>query len=145
MFIQLLILFFTLNLFATEELEIIEVQAEEDIHRFTFSTFETISERKLEQQPLGLISPELHSVPGLIASQNGGPGGRVSFFMRGTEARHLSFTLDSLKIKLENGSISCTKDISKSLQDKLKLSKEPKSIQLGKFNFKIRKDLVITT
>ncbi len=98
MFIQLLILFFTLNLFATEELEIIEVQAEKDIHRFTFSTFETISERKLEQQPLGLISPELHSVPGLIASQNGGPGGRVSFFMRGTEARHLSFTLDSLKI-----------------------------------------------
>ena len=54
-------------------------------------------------------------------------------------------SLDSLKIKLENGSISCTKDISKSLQDKLKLSKEPKSIQLGKFNFKSRKDLVITT
>jgi len=54
-------------------------------------------------------------------------------------------SLDSLKIKLENGSISCTKDISRSLQDKLKLSKEPKSIQLGKFNFKSRKDLVITT
>ena len=54
-------------------------------------------------------------------------------------------SLDSLKIRLENGSISCTKDISKSLQDKLKLSKEPKSIQLGKFNFKSRKDLVITT
>lgn len=54
-------------------------------------------------------------------------------------------SLDSLKIKLENGSISCTKDIAKSLQEKLKLSTEPKSIQLGKFNFKSRKDLVITT
>ena len=54
-------------------------------------------------------------------------------------------SLDSLKIKLENGSVSCTKDISKSLQDKLNLSKEPKAIQLGKFNFKSRKDLVITS
>ena len=54
-------------------------------------------------------------------------------------------TLDSLKIKLENGSVFCTKDISKSLQDKFKLIKEPKSIQLGKFNFTSRIDLVITT
>jgi hypothetical protein len=54
-------------------------------------------------------------------------------------------SLDSLKIRLENGSVSCTKDITKLLQDKLKLSKEPKAIQLGKFNFKSRKDLVITT
>lgn len=54
-------------------------------------------------------------------------------------------SLDSLKIKLENGSISCTKDIAKSLQEKLKLSTEPKSIQLGEFNFNSRKDLVITT
>ena len=54
-------------------------------------------------------------------------------------------SLDSLKIKLENGSISCTKDIAKSLQEKLKLRTEPKSIQLGEFNFKNRKDLVITT
>jgi hypothetical protein len=54
-------------------------------------------------------------------------------------------SLDSLKIRLENGSVSCTKDIYKSLQDKLKLSKEPKAIQLGKFNFKSRKDLVITS
>ncbi len=54
-------------------------------------------------------------------------------------------SLDSLKIKLENGSISCTKDLAQSLQEKLNLSTEPKSIQLGKFNFKSRKDLVITT
>lgn len=54
-------------------------------------------------------------------------------------------SLDSLKIKLENGTIFCTNDISKSLREKLKLSKEPKSIQLGKFNFKSKKELVITT
>lgn len=54
-------------------------------------------------------------------------------------------SLDSLKIKLENRSISCTKDIAKLLQEKLKLRTEPKSIQLGQFNFQSRKDLVITT
>jgi hypothetical protein len=54
-------------------------------------------------------------------------------------------SLDSLKINLENGSISCTKDIAKALQQKLNLSKEPKSIHLRAFNFKSRKDLVITT
>lgn len=54
-------------------------------------------------------------------------------------------SLDSLKINLENGSISCTKDIAKALQQKLDLSKEPKSIHLRTFNFKSRKDLVITT
>jgi hypothetical protein len=54
-------------------------------------------------------------------------------------------SLDSLKIKLENGTIFCSKDISKSVQEKFKLSKEPVSIQLGRFNFKSREELVITT
>jgi hypothetical protein len=53
--------------------------------------------------------------------------------------------LDSLKIKLENGSIFCSKDIAKSLQVQFNLKKEPTSIQLGKFNFKNRNDLIITT
>jgi uncharacterized alpha/beta hydrolase family protein len=50
--------------------------------------------------------------------------------------------LDSLKIKLENGSIFCSKDIAKSLQVQFNLKKEPTSIQLGKFNFKNRSDLL---
>jgi hypothetical protein len=53
--------------------------------------------------------------------------------------------LDSLKIRLENGSIFCSKDISKVVQEKFKLSKEPISIQLGRFNFKSGKKLVMTT
>ena len=56
-----------------------------------------------------------------------------------------NITIDSLRIKLENGSVFCSKDIAKSLQVKFNLTKEPTSIQLGKFNFKNRNDLIITT
>lgn len=83
---------------AQTELDTIEVQAEKDIEQFTFTTSDKISTRELENQPLGIVSPELEKIPGLIPNQNGGPGGRVSFFLRGTESRHLSFTLDGLKI-----------------------------------------------
>lgn len=84
--------------FAQTELDVIEVEADKDIEQFTFTTSDKISTRELENQPLGIVSPELEKIPGLIPNQNGGPGGRISFFMRGTESRHLSFTLDGLKI-----------------------------------------------
>lgn len=83
---------------ADTELETIEVEATKDIERFTFDTSTTITEKEIINQPMGLISPALEKVPGLVANQNGGPGGRVSFFIRGTESRHVSFTLDGLKI-----------------------------------------------
>jgi vitamin B12 transporter len=88
----------SIPLFAETNLEPIEVEAEKDVRRFTFSSSHEISSKDLESQPMGLISQEFEKVPGFIPSQNGGPGGRVSFFMRGTEGRHLSFNLDGLKI-----------------------------------------------
>lgn len=94
----LLMCLFSFPLLAQSDLDAIEVKAEKDIKRFTFSSSHEISSRTLESQPLSILSPELEKVPGLIPSQNGGPGGRVSFFLRGTESRHLSFTLDGLKI-----------------------------------------------
>lgn len=83
---------------ADTELDTIEVEATKDIERFTFDTSTTISEKELNDQPMGLIAPAIEKVPGVVANQNGGPGGRVSFFIRGTESRHVSFTLDGLKI-----------------------------------------------
>ena len=93
-----IILFFVSFAFAKTELEPINVEASKDIERFTFTSSSEISQRELENQPLGIISPELEKIPGVIANQNGGPGGRISFFIRGTESRHVSFTLDGLKI-----------------------------------------------
>lgn len=90
--------FFYSFVHSATELELIEVKSEKDIKRFSFNNQETISEEELSQGPLGLMANALEGKSGLIISQNGGPGGRTSFFMRGTEARHLGFVLDGLRI-----------------------------------------------
>lgn len=80
------------------ELEAIEVEASKDVERFTFTPSTTVSETELQKEPIGILSNSIEKLPGVIANQNGGPGGRVSFFIRGTESRHVSFLLDGLKI-----------------------------------------------
>ncbi|MES2527681.1 MAG: TonB-dependent receptor [Bdellovibrionota bacterium] len=93
----ILFFFFSLS-FAAETLDTIEVSASKRIEDYTFSQTENLSKEELETQPLPLVSHVLERVPGLVSSQNGGPGGRTTFFIRGTEARHVSFTLDGLKL-----------------------------------------------
>jgi vitamin B12 transporter len=80
------------------ELEKIQVTAKKIVSDFNFSKPTTINSGQLAAEPSGLIAPQLNQIPGVIASQNGGPGGRVSFFIRGTESRHVAFTLDGLKL-----------------------------------------------
>lgn len=86
--------------FAQEEetLDTIQVVAGKKISDFNFSKPAIIDSTQLEKQPINLIAPALTDVPGVIANQNGGPGGRISFFIRGTESRHVAFTLDGLKL-----------------------------------------------
>ncbi len=79
-------------------LETILVSAKKNVSDFNFSSTEKISSIELDNQPLGLIAPLLSQFSGVVANQNGGPGGRVSFFIRGTESRHVAFTLDGLKL-----------------------------------------------
>ncbi len=95
---MIILCLFSFPSLAETHLDPIEVQAKKDIKRFTFSVSEEISSAEMESQPLGILSPQLEKIPGLISGQNGGPGGRITFFLRGTESRHLSFNLDGLKI-----------------------------------------------
>ena len=80
------------------ELEAIEVTAEKDVDLFTTGKSTVVPTHQLEARPTALLSGTFDGVQGLVATQNGGPGGRVSFFLRGTESRHVSFTLDGLKL-----------------------------------------------
>lgn len=80
------------------DLEPIEVRAQKSVSAFNFSKPEVINSTQLESDPLGLTSNQLIQSPGIISSQNGGPGGRVTFFIRGTESSHVAFTLDGLKL-----------------------------------------------
>lgn len=97
-YIAFAFLFFIPLSFAQTSLEAIEVVAEKDVSRFSFAQSEVIPTHILETAPSALISPLVEKVPGLVSTQNGGPGGRVSFFLRGTESRHVVFTLDGMKI-----------------------------------------------
>lgn len=81
-----------------ETLEAIQVTAGKQVSEFNFSKPVIIDSVQLEKQPFAIVAPALFVVPGVTANQNGGPGGRVSFFIRGTESRHVAFTLDGLKL-----------------------------------------------
>ncbi len=92
-----LLLFITLPAFS-EELEAIEVKAQKELSHFSLGSSESLDEIDLQGQHSSLISNSISNLSGVTPSQNGGPGGRVSYFIRGTEARHVSFTIDSLRI-----------------------------------------------
>lgn len=81
-----------------EDLDVIEVKSEKDVEQFSFADSTTITSDELEKTATPLASDVLNKTPGVVVSQNGGPGSRTSFFMRGTESRHVAFTLDGLKI-----------------------------------------------
>jgi vitamin B12 transporter len=95
-----LALFFFGHVYAEEiyELERIQVSAKKRVSDFNFSQSVNVSTPQLDSQALGQITPLLSAVPGVIASQNGGPGSRASYFIRGTESRHVAFVLDGMKI-----------------------------------------------
>lgn len=80
---------------SADDLFPIDVAASKELADFHMGGASTIVPRR-EQG--ALLAPAVDAVPGVTAAQNGGPGGRTSFFIRGTEARHLSFTIDHLKV-----------------------------------------------
>lgn len=86
-----------------EDLESIQVTARKRVSDFNFSKAHTLDSTQLEGGPFNLLSPKLTEVPGVITTQTGGPGGTVSYFIRGTESRHVSFTIDGLKMNDPSG------------------------------------------
>lgn len=93
-YLLLLSIFFIPYVFA-DDLAAIEVKAEKRSTRFGLNDTTIIS---IEEKRDSTLAPLLESVSGTVVTQDGGPGGRTSFFIRGTEARHVSFTLDGLRL-----------------------------------------------
>ncbi len=80
------------------ELKTIDVTFKKDLSLFNCAIHTSISSAELEALPLATVANRLTDIPGVVGSQNGGPGGRMTFFFRGTESRHVAFTLDGLKL-----------------------------------------------
>ena len=98
MFLFLFLCLLKVNAAEVFDLDKVQITAKKEVSDFNFSIPAIIPTPALEAGPSGLIAPQFNQIPGVIASQNGGPGGRVSFFIRGTESRHVAFTLDGLKL-----------------------------------------------
>lgn len=97
-FVLLLLTILVVPVFAQEILPAIQVEAKKEISDFSFFSSKNISTIELETDASSMISTHLEHIPGVVSNQNGGPGSRVSYFFRGTESRHVGFTLDGLKI-----------------------------------------------
>jgi vitamin B12 transporter len=95
--------FLSLEALAQIQLAPIQVQATKSAKVFNFGSSSHFSQEDLTLRPQTNLKQFIDSVPGVISNQNGGPGGRVSFFIRGTESRHVSFTLDGLKLNDVSG------------------------------------------
>jgi vitamin B12 transporter len=88
------LLLFLCHARAEDVLETVEVKASKDLSDFYLG-----SELEIDlSSPSLLFSEALQNLNGVIPSQNGGPGSRITFFIRGTEARHVLYTVDSLRI-----------------------------------------------
>lgn len=83
---------------SVEELSKIQVTTDKEVTLYFFGSSQLLDSDNLQTQTIPLLGPSLDKMPGLIAVQNGGIGGRTSFFIRGTESRHVAFTLDNLKL-----------------------------------------------
>lgn len=97
MSVILLLFLFILPAFS-EELDPVEVKAAKELSDFNLGSSESLSSEALQRHHSALISDAISDLNGVTPSQNGGPGGRVTYFIRGTEARHVSFTIDGLRI-----------------------------------------------
>ncbi|HXH75776.1 MAG TPA: TonB-dependent receptor plug domain-containing protein [Bacteriovoracaceae bacterium] len=81
--------------YAAEELDPVEVTATKELSEFHLGSSQSL---QTETNSTVLLNGSVDDATGVVSSQNGGPGSRTSYFIRGTEARHVSFTIDNLKL-----------------------------------------------
>lgn len=83
--------------YSQEKLKPIDVSAfSSSLMDFVNSPVWQASEQELAETPL--VQDVLSRAPGVIFTQNGGPGSRGALFLRGSESRHTLFMLDGLRL-----------------------------------------------
>lgn len=87
-----------LTTFSQEELAPVEVVNPKEAAPYTYGRSHVVEEQELRRETLPLFSQILDHLPGVTSAPSGGPGGRTSIFIRGTEVRHVAFTLDEMKL-----------------------------------------------
>lgn len=81
-----------------DQLDTIHVDGDKNPQSYSFGDTQFIDQKQIKQSGSPFLGELLKSVPSIMTVQNGGPGGRQSYFLRGTESRQLAFMLDHLKV-----------------------------------------------
>ncbi len=94
---SLLFLLFYLKAYSQEKLAPIHITDQSSsLMDFVNSPVWQASTQDLEQTPF--VQDTLLKAPGVILTQNGGPGSRGALFLRGSESRHTLFMIDGLRL-----------------------------------------------
>lgn len=96
--VWILVLLYSYSALSAESLRAIDVTPEKLNSSYGFETSESYDEEDLKRTPLPTLIETLKNQPNVMVIQDGGPGGRTSFFIRGAEAKHVSYVLDELKL-----------------------------------------------
>ncbi len=95
---MLLFLLISISVSAQDKLETIHVSGDKDPLAYNFGDTKILNSEDIKLSGSPFMAELLKSVSSIMVVQNGGPGGRQSYFLRGTESRHVAFMLDHLKV-----------------------------------------------
>ena len=76
-----------------DQLDTIHVDGDKNPQSYSFGDTQFIDQKQIKQSGSPFLGELLKSVPSIMTVQNGGPGGRQSYFLRGTESRQLTIVI----------------------------------------------------
>jgi len=83
---------------ASDLLPQIDVESRSPKDSLSPSTEYRLDEKDIQATSLMTAAQALEKLPGVSFAQNGGPGGRVTLFLRGAESRHTLFLMDGMRL-----------------------------------------------
>lgn len=85
-------------LYAQDRLETVVVSGDKNPQNYSFGDTSVLRNEDIKQSSSPFLGEILKNISSIVSIQNGGPGGRQSYFLRGTDSRQLAFMVDHLKV-----------------------------------------------
>jgi len=97
----------------------------------TLASVTVIDSEDIENSQAQSIQELLQGIPGLSISNNGGPGKATSFFMRGTESRHVLVLINGVKVGSATLGTTAFQDIPIDQVERIEVVRGPRSSLYG--------------
>jgi len=90
-----------------------------------------IDNEEIQESGAYSVGGILHRVPGMVVTNNGGPGKTTSVFLRGTESDHILVLIDGVKVGSATLGTTPFQDIPLSMVEKIEVVRGPRSSLYG--------------